>query len=333
VDVQGPPQCLCRFADRVLSMAGLSIAFAGVIRLWLGAIHGRVAHENDRHDFDGNARVRASTGRTIAAVAAGALAAWTAYEWIRLKRTPALSDESARAGIGVRYTQAGPYRMFSRHAPTTGTHEKRLPVVLVHGPVMSSRLMEPLALALREEFDVYAPDLPGYGESAMRGGTLSVRELADALRLWLGARGIDKAIFVGNSFGCQVLADFAVRYPEAVDRLVLQGPSVDGRVRSLIAQACAGRIDYAKAGIWRALSTLFMLRRDRIEQKLSRISAPALVVAGTRDSGAPLAWAEEVAARIPNGALVTVDGGTHTLAPFYPHSVASAIRPFLLQSS
>jgi len=285
--------------------------------------------------------------RVIAGLGACALAAWATIEWMRLKRTPALSDESARAGITVRYTQAGPYRMFSRHAACGAGHAKRLPVVLVHGLVISSRYMEPLALALRDDFDVYAPDLPGFGESALHGRALSVPELADALRLWLGARGIGRAMLVGNSFGCQILADFAARYPESVDRLVLQGPTVDRKARSLVVQigrdwrngrlertrssATIGRIDYAKAGLLRAVATMRALICDRIESKLARIAAPTLVVAGSRDAVAPLAWASEVAARVPNGALLTIDGGTHTLNYVYPHSLALAIRPFLLQ--
>ncbi|CAH2778377.1 MAG: Hydrolase, alpha/beta hydrolase fold family [uncultured Caballeronia sp.] len=154
-------------------------------------------------------------------------------------------------------------------------------------------------------------------------------------------------MFVGNSFGCQILADFAARYPEAVDRLVLQGPTVDPDARSLVAQiardwrngrreqarssASIGRVDYAKAGIVRALATMRALMRDRIERKLARIAAPTFVVAGSRDPVAPLPWASEVAARIPNGALVTIESGTHTLNYVYPHSFALAIRPFLLQ--
>ncbi|WP_250516833.1 alpha/beta hydrolase [Caballeronia sp. INDeC2] len=292
-------------------------------------------------------KVARPSWRIVAGAGACALAAWAAIEWIRLKRTPALTDESARAGITVRYTQAGPYRMFARHAACDGGHAKRLPVVLVHGLVISSRYMEPLALALRGDFDVYAPDLPGFGESVLRGRTLSVPELADALRLWLGARGIERAMFIGNSFGCQILADFAARYPESVDRLVLQGPTVDRKARSLVKQivrdwrngrlertrssAPIGRIDYAKAGLVRAVATMRALIRDRIERKLARIAAPTLVVAGSRDPVAPLAWASEVAARVPNGALLTIDGGTHTLNHVYPHSFALAIRPFLLQ--
>jgi 2-hydroxy-6-oxonona-2,4-dienedioate hydrolase len=39
------------------------------------------------------------------------------------------------------------------------------PVVLVHGLVVSSRYMVPLAEVLARWFDVYAPDLAGFGRS------------------------------------------------------------------------------------------------------------------------------------------------------------------------
>ncbi|MGA4450308.1 alpha/beta fold hydrolase [Ectopseudomonas chengduensis] len=84
--------------------------------------------------------------------------------------------------------------------------------------------MEPLARALADNgYRVLAPDLPGYGESAT--GTprrvLSVEQLADVLDLWLSACAIDKATFIGNSYGCQILTALAVRHPQRVERLVL----------------------------------------------------------------------------------------------------------------
>ncbi|MFP3559122.1 alpha/beta hydrolase [Paraburkholderia sp. SIMBA_049] len=275
-----------------------------------------------------------------AGIAAGVGVAWFATEWARLRRTPALSHESKRNGFRGEYLDAGPYRIFSRITGDAGPH-----VVLVHGLVISSRYMEPLALALSRDFRVHAPDLPGFGESRTRRTALSIRELADALHLWLKASGIERASFVGNSFGCQILTDFAMRYPHAVDRLVLQGPTVDRRARHLLTQvlrdrrngrleqarssAPIGRIDYAKAGPVRAFATMRELIDDRIEDRLLDVEAPTLVVAGTCDPVAPLDWAREVVERLPRGALLAIDGGTHTLNYVYPHSFALAIRPFL----
>ena len=108
----------------------------------------------------------------------------------------------------------------------------RPPVVLVHGLIVSSRYLVPLAARLARDYPVYAPDLPGYGESAKPGRVLNVPELADALAAWMRAVGLDRAALIGNSFGCQILADFGVRYPDRIERAVLLGPTGDPCGRS-----------------------------------------------------------------------------------------------------
>jgi pimeloyl-ACP methyl ester carboxylesterase len=267
--------------------------------------------------------------------------------WRHLKEYPAETDATRRAGLrGVR-VKAGPYRMFARvsaQPPGNG----RLPIVLVHGLVISSRYMEPLAAILGRDFRVLAPDLPGFGESDKPRHVLDIDELADALALWLEAEGIARAAFIGNSFGCQVLAALALRHPAVVDRLVLQGPTVDPAARNLVVQfwrdivngrreprpmGPLARIDYAKAGIRRALATARILIRDRIEERLPLIDAPTLVLHGSRDPVSPERWAEEAARLLPHGRLVVVQGATHTMNYTYPDEFAAAVRPFLEESA
>ena len=219
--------------------------------------------------------------------------------------------------------------------------------MLVHGLVISSRYMVPLARALASDFPVYAPDLPGFGESDKPRRVLGVPELAEALHAWMRALGLPRAALVANSFGCQIAAELAARHPGAVDRLVLQGPTVDADARSLPVQvwrtlrngrtepAALGRIsavDYAKAGLGRAVRTTRAMMRDRIEDKLPRIKAPTLVVRGSRDPVVPRAWAERVARSLPDGRLVVVEGGTHTLNYADPDRLAAVIRTFLLRA-
>jgi 2-hydroxy-6-oxonona-2,4-dienedioate hydrolase len=108
----------------------------------------------------------------------------------------------------------------------------RPPVILVHGLVISSRYMVPLARRLAPDFQVYAPDLPGFGNSAKPPFTLTLSELADALAEWMTAAGLTRAALVGNSVGCQILAEFALRHPTRADRLVLIGPTVDPAART-----------------------------------------------------------------------------------------------------
>jgi pimeloyl-ACP methyl ester carboxylesterase len=284
---------------------------------------------------------------TMLSATLGAIALAAAVRgWRRLKQAPAVTDETRSAGLKGEWTRVGPYRMFARVSARPAEHPGRPPVVLVHGLVISSRYMEPLAEALGRHFTVLAPDLPGFGESTKPRHVLTLPELADCLYAWLRTKGIEKAVLIGNSFGCQILAELALRHPEVVDRLVLQGPTTDPAARHLPVQIWrdfvngrreprpmgpVSRIDYAKAGLPRAFTTMRMLVRDRIEDKLPHIQAPTLVVRGTRDPVVPQDWAEHAARLLPRGRLVLVDGGTHTLNYAYPDAFASSILPFLLE--
>ena len=217
-------------------------------------------------------------------------------------------------------------------------------MVLVHGMVVSSRYMVPTAERLAPLCNVYAVDLPGYGKSAKPAKVLSLAELADALAGWMQAAGLERAHLVGNSFGCQIIAEFAVRHPARVERLVLQGPTVDPDARSLWRQflrlahnssrepkslGFISLADYWAAGLRRAWATMHMAIADRIEEKLPRIRAPTLVVRGTRDPLVPHAWAARVAQLLPRGSLREIPGAPHTINYSAPDAFVAAIAPFL----
>jgi pimeloyl-ACP methyl ester carboxylesterase len=152
------------------------------------------------------------------------------------------------------------------------------------------------------------------------------------------------AHLVANSFGCQVLAEFALRHAHRVDRLVFQGPTVDPKARTVRQQL--GRllqnsssektglgwitvVDYVKAGMRRIRATIRMAIEDRIEDKLPGISAPTLVVRGDKDPLVPQEWAEEVVRRLPKGELKVLPGLGHTINYTAPKEFVTALRPFL----
>jgi len=224
-------------------------------------------------------------------------------------------------------------------------HRKGSPsVVLVHGLVVSSRYMVPTAERLAPLCNVYAPDLPGYGKSAKPAHIYSLAELADALARWMSAAHLEQAHLVGNSFGCQIIAEFALRHPARLARLVLQGPTVDPAARSVSRQLLGlarnsarepkslgfiSLADYWAAGLPRVRATIRMALADRIEEKLPQVQAPALVVRGTRDPLVPHEWAARVAALLPRGELVELADLPHTINYSAPDALVEAIAPFL----
>lgn len=217
-------------------------------------------------------------------------------------------------------------------------------VFLIHGLIVSSAYMVPTAAHLAPLCGVYAPDLPGHGKSYKPDKVLALSELADALADWMDALGTTKAHLVGNSMGCQIIAEFALRYPRRIDRLVLQGPTVDPSARSLGQQLCRLIInssreqrsmgwitwnDYRAAGWKRIRGTIKLALEDRIEDKLPLIKAPTLVVRGQRDALVPQLWAERVTALLPNGKLHVIADAAHTVNYSMPERFAAAIVPFL----
>ena len=218
------------------------------------------------------------------------------------------------------------------------------PIVLVHGLGVSNRYMMPTARRLAPRFPVFAPDLPGFGSSERPNRVLSVSELAGSLARWLQAMALERAVLLGNSLGCQIIVDLAIRYPERVGWVVLVGPTGDPAAASLLRQFGRLLLDiprepllldliqawaYLRAGPRRTFHTARAMVRDPIEAKLPLVRQPALVVRGGRDPIVPQRWAEEVTRLLPRGRLVVVPGAAHAVNYNAPTALVDAVCDFL----
>lgn len=215
--------------------------------------------------------------------------------------------------------------------------------VLVHGLGVSGRYFLPLARRLSADATrVLVPDLPGNGKSEKPPRPLDVPGLAAALAAWADAAGVERACFVGNSLGGQTAVELAVTRPELVERLVLVGPTFDPSALSLVRQF--GRLvatgvreppslvalvvaEYAAAGPLRTIRTARHGLADRVEDKLGRVVAPTLVVRGERDRVCTQAWAERLAAGLPDARLAVVARKAHAVHYSAPDEVAALVRP------
>lgn len=203
-------------------------------------------------------------------------------------------------------------------------------LVLVHGLGVTGRYFGPLLAELRD-LECVVPDLRA---------SETVAGQAEALREVL--RG--PAPLLGNSLGCQVIAELAMRAPELVERAVFVGPTVDRRRRSAPAQAAALLLDgirerpsltatvvrdYLATGPLRVWRTARSALADEPERKLPAFRAPLLVVRGERDPLCSAAWGEELARLAPRGRLETVAGGAHAVHHSHPRELATLVRRFL----
>ena len=92
-------------------------------------------------------------------------------------------------------------------------------LVLLHGqPGLGDEWRQVIA-RLPGQMRAWAPDRPGHGSSRRAGGGLDVN--TSALLAELDARGIERAVLVGHSYGGGIALNVAARAPDRVEALIL----------------------------------------------------------------------------------------------------------------
>lgn len=116
--------------------------------------------------------------------------------------------------------------------PTTGGFDEQVTLFCLHPSNASSRVFSRFLAELADVRSVYAPDLPGHGESdpspsrSVAEAAMAVTDLAKELRL----RQID---LLGFQYGAEVALTVAAAQPELVRRLVLAGISSSERLSTV----------------------------------------------------------------------------------------------------
>jgi len=156
------------------------------------------------------------------------------------------------------------------------------------------------------------------------------------------------AVFLGNSLGCQVIIDFAVRYPALIEAAVLVGPTVDTSGHNMIQQLCRGmrdlvhepwslwRIlacDYLRTGARRMYRTFRFALQDEVLKKCPGVRVPTLIVRGGYDAISPVRWVERLANVIPNSTTAEIPQGTHAANYSAPNELAQIVRDFVNRQS
>jgi 2-hydroxy-6-oxonona-2,4-dienedioate hydrolase len=253
-------------------------------------------------------------------------------------------QDTSAADLDIVWTVVNGTRIYSRISNSPGDLALP-PVVLVHGLSASSRYMLPAARALAPYCRVYAPDLPGFGYSQKPPRVLDLEGLADALAAWTRAVGLKRAVFIGNSLGCQKICNLALRHPELIEGAVFLGPTMDPQASAWreffrlmkdlfffepLSFLGVAALEFLHAGPWWAQRTYHFGLNDDVLGKFARMRAPVLVVRGEHDPITPVRWADQLVALLPQAApLVTVPGTGHCLHSNAPGAFLDATLPFL----
>ena len=166
------------------------------------------------------------------------------------------------------------------------------PMILLHGNGENCGYFEHQIPYFSKEYRVIAIDTRGHGQSPRGEKPFTIKQFAKDLYDFLEEKGIEKAILLGFSDGGNIAMEFALRHPEKVEKLVLNGANLfPSGVKPLyqwpieigyrIAKLFAKKSEKAKQN---AEMLGLMVNEPHIEpSQLAALTMPVLVVAGTKD--------------------------------------------------
>ena len=232
------------------------------------------------------------------------------------------------------------------------------PLVLLHGNGESLEYFKSQIRYFSRSYRVIAVDTRGHGGSERGSAPFTLKQFAKDLKALLDTMGIRKISLLGFSDGGNIALIFALKYPDSVERLILNGANLNpfGMKASVLIPIA---IEYAAAvvkasggsdalrhmtgGEDRKISAqkreavrkkeLFglMIREPWIRPKhLQEISCPTLVIAGTKDM-IRTSHTRLIAKRIRSTRLVLLRGD-HFIAAGRSRAFNRAVERFLRES-
>lgn len=237
-----------------------------------------------------------------------------------------------------------------------------MPLVFLHG-AGGLFAESPFLDRLAERYQVFAPELPGYGEST---GEELLEDMLDfTLHGWdvVEALGLSRPHLVGHSMGGMIAAEMACLAPHDLAKLVLVAPaglwipehpipdifsflphefaSVLFHDRAQGETLLTGGLDLKNPealkefyiGNTRRLSMagkiLFPIPNRRLSKRLYRLTAPTLLLWGKNDKLILPVYAERFRALIPHAELALIDQAGHMVPYEQPTEFVRLTAAFL----
>ena len=187
-----------------------------------------------------------------------------------------------------------------------------------------------------EKYRVYALDTRGHGKTPRGDSPFTIRQFADDLLGFMNEHHIERSHLLGFSDGGNIAMVFAIRHPERVDRLILNGANLNaGGVRRStqipieigyrIAKRFSNKSDSARLN---SEMLGLMVNDPNVDSKeLKRISAKTLIIAGTKDMILE-SHTRLIAECIPDSRLTFIRGD-HFIANKKPDEFNRVVLDFL----
>lgn len=195
------------------------------------------------------------------------------------------------------------------------------PFILLHGNGQNSSYFRNQIDYFSDRYRVIALDTRGHGRSERGTKPFTIEQFSCDLYDFMEELEISKAVILGFSDGANTAMKFAMKYPDRVKALILNGGNLNpGGVKTTtqlpieIGYKIAGRFALKSPEAKKNAEMLGLMVNDpNIERdELSKITAPALVICGRNDMIRE-SHTREIAKNIPNAKL-SIIRGNHFIA-------------------
>lgn len=210
------------------------------------------------------------------------------------------------------------------------------PLVLLHGNGEDCSYFIHQISCFSKKFHVIALDTRGHGRTPRGEAPFTLEQFAEDLKEFLDEHEVAKTDLLGFSDGGNIALIFAMKYPQYVRNLILNGANLNpGGVKPgvqfpiVLGFRIAGLFAVRSAGARKNAELLgLMVREPKLKvEDLKKVRARTLVIAGTRDM-IRRSHTEEIGQGIENARLVFLPGD-HFIANKNPEEFNRVVMEFL----
>ncbi len=216
-------------------------------------------------------------------------------------------------------------------------------VIILHGWGLSGSVYDPLKKLLENAgFLVFAPDLPGFGQTKPPDTIWGLTEYVKYLHEYLKKKSLNQVIFVGHSFGGRIALKYSYYHPAQVKGIILTGTPGFSPVRGsrrfiirwvaklgkaavsvvpikayrelfqrLFYYAVGVRDFYRAEGIMKDVFKVVV--EESLDGSMKTVRCPCLLIWGENDLIVPVRVAKKMASTINKSQLIIVPGTDHSI--------------------
>jgi pimeloyl-ACP methyl ester carboxylesterase len=233
------------------------------------------------------------------------------------------------------------------------------PIIVLHGWGLSAVTFAPLIMELRTHgFAVWAPDLPGFGNTKIPQKPLHLSDYVEFLSDYIETERIENPVIIAQSFGGRVALKYQAAHPDSIRALVLTGtpgytpvpkkklfllvtiakigklffliPFVNllrDRVRNWYYYVVGARDYYRAEGVMR--ETFKRIVGEELVTSMKKVTIPTLLVWGADDIVVPVAIAKKMEKTIAGAELIVLPDSGHGVSYKNPKQFYGTIAPWL----